>query len=163
MTSTIASTSLYRAVPSPLGALLLSGDERELTGLRFAASASPPAAWRRDDDRFEDEARQLAEYFAGERTAFDLPLRLEGQAFDRRVWAALRAIPAGATATYGDLARRVGAPGRARAVGAANARNPIAIVVPCHRVIGADGGLTGYAGGLERKRALLALEGAILV
>jgi methylated-DNA-[protein]-cysteine S-methyltransferase len=163
MTSTIVSPTLHRVVPSPLGPLLLSGDERHLTGLRFAASASPPAAWRRDDERFEDEARQLDEYFAGERTAFDVPLRLDGPAFDRRVWEALRAIPPGATATYGELAERVGAPGRARAVGAANARNPIAIVVPCHRVIGADGGLTGYGGGLERKRALLALEGAILV
>jgi methylated-DNA-[protein]-cysteine S-methyltransferase len=163
MTTLSIATTLYGVAPSPVGPLLLSGDERALSGLWFADE--PPAAraeWCRDDDRFRAEVRQLAEYFAGERTAFDIALRLEGAAFDRRVWDALREIPHGSTATYGELAGRVGAPGRARAVGSANARNPIAIVVPCHRVIGATGALTGYAGGLERKRALLVHEGAIL-
>jgi methylated-DNA-[protein]-cysteine S-methyltransferase len=164
MTSTApaAAARLFSVIPSPVGPLLLSGDEGALTGLRFGESASPAPGWRRDDGRFREESRQLGEYFAGERTGFDIPLRLDGAAFERRVWDALRAIPHGTTTTYGEVAERIGAPGRARAVGAANARNPIAIVVPCHRVIGSGGRLTGYAGGLERKRALLAHEGAIL-
>jgi methylated-DNA-[protein]-cysteine S-methyltransferase len=120
-------------------------------------------AWEHDPAALAEPARQLAEYFAGERTVFDIPVRLEGPAFDRRVWDALREIPHGTTTSYGELAARIGAPGRARAVGSANARNPVAVVVPCHRVIGANGHLTGYAGGLERKRALLAHEGAILI
>ena len=162
MTITEVPQQLYSVLPSPVGPLLVSGDEEALTGLRFAGDAAPPSGWRRDDGRFREEARQLAEYFAGERTAFAIAVRLEGPAFDRRVWDALREIPHGTTTTYGEIATWIGAPGRARAVGSANARNPVAIVVPCHRVIGADGGLTGYAGGLERKRALLAHEGAIL-
>ena len=164
MTSTLISTPAYRILPTPVGPLLLSGDDRALTGLRFTGPAAAPApGWRRDDQRFADEARQLAEYFAGERTGFDIPLEPRGAAFDRRVWDALREIPHGTTTTYGELAASIGAPGQARAVGAANARNPIAIVVPCHRVIGANGKLVGYGGGLDRKQALLALEGAILV
>jgi methylated-DNA-[protein]-cysteine S-methyltransferase len=164
MTSTALATTLYTVTPSPVGPLLLSGDERALTGLWFTGGRPVArAGWHRDAYRCREEVRQLAEYFAGERTAFDIPLRLEGAAFDRRVWDALREIPHGSTATYGELADRLRAPGRARAVGAANARNPVAIVVPCHRVIGSGGRLTGYAGGLERKRALLAHEGAILV
>jgi methylated-DNA-[protein]-cysteine S-methyltransferase len=163
--STDTAVRLYSVVPSPLGPLLLSGDGDALTGLRFGEA--PPsrsrAPWRRDDARFRAEARQLSEYFAGERTGFDLRLRLDGPGLARRVWDELLSIPHGTTTTYGELAALIGAPGEARAVGAANARNPIAIVVPCHRVIGADGKLTGYAGGLERKRALLAHEGAILV
>jgi methylated-DNA-[protein]-cysteine S-methyltransferase len=162
MTAVAAKATLWTIVSSPVGPLLLSGDDRALTGLRFGARGAPPGG-RRDDGRFAVEAAQLDEYFAGRRAAVDVPLRLEGPAFDRRVWSAVRDIPPGATATYGEIAERVGAPGRARAVGAANARNPIAIVVPCHRVIGADGGLTGYGGGLERKRALLVLEGALLL
>ncbi len=165
MTSTLTTPLLYAVVPSPVGPLLLSGDEDALTGLRFADAPSPGSRshWRRDDARFRDEAGQLAEYFAGERTGFDIPMRLEGAAFDRRVWDALRAIPHGTTTTYGALAALIGQPGQARAVGSANARNPVSIVVPCHRVIGAGGKLVGYGGGLERKRALLAHEGAILV
>jgi methylated-DNA-[protein]-cysteine S-methyltransferase len=116
----------------------------------------------RDDVRFARERTQLDEYFAGERTDFDFPMRLDGPGFDRLVWKELEAIPYGTTATYGEIAERIGKPGRARAVGAANGRNPIAIVVPCHRVIGAGGKLTGYGGGLERKRELLVLEGALL-
>jgi len=106
--------------------------------------------------------RQLDEYFAGTRTSFDLPLDAEGTAFERRVWDLLRVIPYGTTTSYGELARRLGEPKDARAVGAANGKNPIPIVVPCHRVIGANGDLTGFGGGLERKRWLLEHEGALL-
>jgi methylated-DNA-[protein]-cysteine S-methyltransferase len=105
-------------------------------------------------------AAQLREYFARDRIAFDLPLKPSGNAFEHRVWDELARIPYGETASYTDIANRIGRPGAARAVGRANARNPIAIVVPCHRVIGSDGSLTGYAGGLDSKRALLALEAA---
>jgi len=106
--------------------------------------------------------RQLDEYFARTRTSFDLPLDAEGTAFERRVWDLLRAIPYGTTTSYGELARRLGEPKEARAVGAANGKNPIPIIVPCHRVIGANGDLTGFGGGLERKRWLLEHEGALL-
>ena len=102
--------------------------------------------------------RQLEEYFAGERTTFDVPLAPEGAPFEREVWRALEEIPYGETVSYGEIARRVGQPTAARAVGTANGRNPIAVIVPCHRVIGANGSLTGYGGGLERKRLLLELE-----
>ncbi len=103
-------------------------------------------------------AAQLQEYFAGERTTFEVPLLMKGAEFERQVWQALRGIPYGQTVSYGEIARRVGQPSAARAVGLANGRNPIAVIVPCHRVIGADGTLTGYGGGLERKRLLLDLE-----
>jgi methylated-DNA-[protein]-cysteine S-methyltransferase len=148
---------------SPVGPLLLSGDARALTGLGFIRESTRiPPGWVRDDERFARERKQLDEYFAGERSEFDFPMRLEGSAFERDVWQALEEIPYGTTVTYGEIAERIGRPGRARAVGAANGRNPIAIVVPCHRVIGAGGKLTGYGGGLERKRELLVLEGALL-
>ena len=153
---------IFSIYDSPVGPLALSGDRDALTGLRFADRVSAPDDSLHDDARFAEERRQLGEYFAGTRTAFDFPLKLEGNAFERRVWEALQAIPYGTTTTYGELAARLGAPEAARAVGAANGRNPIAIVVPCHRVIGARGKLTGYGGGLERKRALLAHEGALL-
>lgn len=143
---------------SPVGPLFLAGDEDALTRLEFAGDAEVPDGWQRDDLRFSAEHRQLEEYFSGTRTRFDFPLRLDGAPFDRAVWNALPEIPYGNTASYGEIAERIGRPGRARAVGAANARNPIAIVVPCHRVIGSNGSLTGYAGGLECKRALLDLE-----
>jgi methylated-DNA-[protein]-cysteine S-methyltransferase len=154
--------TLFSEYESPVGRLLLSGDRDALTGLAFRRRASIPAGWTRDDARFAAERAQLDEYFAGERTAFDFRMRLEGAAFDRLVWRALEQIPYGTTTTYGEIAERIGKPGRARAVGTANGRNPIAIVVPCHRVIGAGGKLTGYGGGLERKRELLVLEGALL-
>jgi methylated-DNA-[protein]-cysteine S-methyltransferase len=153
---------VFSIYESPVGPLLLSGDPRALTGLQFAERASVPESWTRDDGRFSGERRQLREYFAGRRTTFELPLALEGNLFEQRVWAALQTIPYGTTTTYGELAAQLGAPDAARAVGAANGSNPIAIVVPCHRVIGARGKLTGYGGGLDRKRALLAHEGAIL-
>jgi methylated-DNA-[protein]-cysteine S-methyltransferase len=153
---------LFSECDSPVGPLLLSGDQDALTGLMFRRGREIPLGWVRADERFSVERAQLDEYFAGERTKFDFPMRLDGAQFDRRVWRALEEIPYGTTATYGEIAERIGAPGRARAVGAANGRNPIAIVVPCHRVIGAGGKLTGYGGGLDRKRELLVLEGALL-
>jgi len=153
--------TVYSTVTSPIGALMLCGDEEALTALHLPGRHPQPAAgWRRDDARFAGLARQLEQYFAGERTSFDVELRPRGGPFEREVWAELRRIPYGTTASYGELARGLGRPTAARAVGAANGRNPIAVIVPCHRVIGSDGSLTGYAGGLERKHALLALESA---
>jgi methylated-DNA-[protein]-cysteine S-methyltransferase len=153
---------LYTTVSSPIGELMLCGDEESLTALHLPGHwAKPAAGWRRDDARFADVARQLEQYFDGERTTFDIPLRMQGGPFEREVWAELLRIPYGETASYGEIARRVGKPHASRAVGAANGRNPIAIIVPCHRVIGSDGALTGYGGGLERKRALLDLEAGV--
>jgi methylated-DNA-[protein]-cysteine S-methyltransferase len=154
--------TLYTTVSSPIGELMLCGDDDALTALHLPGHwAKPAAGWRRDDARFADVALQLDEYFAGERTTFDVPLRMQGGPFEREVWAELLQIPYGETASYGEIARRVGKPHASRAVGAANGRNPVAIIVPCHRVIGSDGTLTGYGGGLERKRALLDLESGI--
>ncbi len=149
----------YSTLTTPIGELLLTADDDgALTGVNLPNRHPDPAGWERDDALLGDARRQLTEYFAGERTTFDLPLRPAGAPFQLRVWDALRRIPYGETASYGELARELGHPTAARAVGAANGRNPIAIVVPCHRVIGANGSLTGYAGGLECKRALLDLE-----
>jgi methylated-DNA-[protein]-cysteine S-methyltransferase len=159
---------LYTTVDSPIGELLLLGDGRALHGLWMldgpAAAVTRPG-WQRAGGPFEAARAQLAEYFAGRRRAFDLPLAMAGTPFQRQVWRALLDIPYGATTSYGELAHRVRPGGgwqAARAVGAANGRNPVAVVVPCHRVVGADGGLTGYGGGLERKRFLLDLEAATL-
>jgi methylated-DNA-[protein]-cysteine S-methyltransferase len=142
---------------SPVGLLLLTTDGAGLTGLHF-----PPhdvdASWERDDPAFTDVARQLDEYFAGTRTQFDIPLHPTGTPFQLKVWEQLREIPYGETISYGALARRLASPNASRAVGLANGRNPIAIIIPCHRVIGANGSLTGYGGGLDRKRFLLGLE-----
>jgi methylated-DNA-[protein]-cysteine S-methyltransferase len=148
--------TLYDTIDSPLGELLLTGDGEALTGVHM--DGAPDPGWRRDPAPFRDAADQLRAYFAGELRDFDLPLAPRGTAFQRAVWNALRAVPYGRTVGYGELAARIGRPGAARAVGAANGRNPIAIVIPCHRVIGADGTLTGYGGGLARKRRLLDLE-----
>jgi|SRR4051794_12865441 len=142
-------------IESPVGELSLASDGEALTALHFGRAVE---AGGTPDALLEAACDQLEAYFAGERTSFDLPLRLDGTAFQREVWAALCGIPYAETIDYGELARRVGRPGAARAVGLANGRNPVAIVVPCHRVIGASGTLTGYGGGLERKRALLELE-----
>ena len=142
--------------PTPLGDALLLSDGDALTDLHF--DRPPPPEARRDDGAFADARQQLAAYFAGELATFDLPLAPAGTPFQRAVWDVLLTIPHGETRTYGDLARALGQPGAAQAVGAANGQNPISIFIPCHRVIGADGSLTGYAGGLHRKRALLALE-----
>jgi methylated-DNA-[protein]-cysteine S-methyltransferase len=157
-----AQPMLYAILDSPVGPLLLSGDGEALTGLAFQSRRKPPPGWRRDDAALAEPRRQLEQYFAGKRTEFELPLRLNGSAFERRVWDALLEIPYGTTTTYGELAVKLGAPRGARAVGLANGRNPVAIIVPCHRVIGAGGKLTGYGGGLERKTALLVHEGALL-
>jgi len=155
--------TFHTAMPSPVGELLLVGDGERLSGLHMQGGRRPGAVgpeWRRADEPFAAARDQLEEYFAGERETFDLPLAPRGSGFQAEVWRALTRIPYGGTTTYGELARTLGHPTAARAVGAANGANPLSIVIPCHRVIGADGGLTGYAGGVERKRYLLALEGA---
>ena len=156
MTTTIH----FRTVGSPVGPLTLAGHGDTLTNLRMVDQSHEPdrAGWEPDDDAFPDAVEQLAEYFAGERTNFDLDLELAGTEFQRRVWAALQTIPYGETRSYRDIAEQVGAPTGFRAVGLANGHNPIGIIVPCHRVIGATGSLTGYGGGLDRKRLLLELE-----
>jgi len=152
---------LYASVDSPVGELLLLGDGAALRGL-YMQDGSRPArisdGWERDAAPFAAVAAQLAEYFAGRRIAFDVPLDMRGTPFERRVWRALQDIPYGETVSYGEIARTVGEPTAARAVGLANGRNPVSIIVPCHRVVGAGGALTGYGGGLERKRLLLDLE-----
>jgi O-6-methylguanine DNA methyltransferase len=159
-------TSFFTTVSSPVGRLTLVGAGDSLVGLFFdddphAATARAEAV--RDDRRLRGAAVQLEEYFGGARAAFDLPLAPEGSAFQKKVWAALRRIPFGQTATYGQIARAIGKPAASRAIGGANHRNPIAIIVPCHRVIGADGSMTGYGGGLRRKRLLLELESRLAV
>ena len=152
---------LYTTMDSPIGELLLLGDGQALHGLYMQQGRKPvriSPRWERSPTALRDVQVQMDEYFAGERTAFDAPLAMHGSEFEQRVWSALQEIPYGETASYGEIARRVGRPSAARAVGMANGRNPIAVIVPCHRVIGADGTLTGYGGGLERKRLLLELE-----
>lgn len=153
----------YTTIDSPLGALLVARDDEGITTLLLPTGrhrAEPEPEWVRDDDAFADIRGQLGEYFAGERTEFDLPLHMIGTPFQRRVWAALLEIPCGETRSYGELAETLHAPGSARAVGLANGQNPLSIVVPCHRVIGANGSLTGYGGGLPAKRWLLDHEAA---
>lgn len=151
----------YSHVDSPLGRLFVRGDGQFVTGLympQHKGWPGPEASWRQSDAPFVAVREQLAEYFAGQRREFDVPLRLAGTPFQQRVWQELVRIPFGQTITYAQLAQRVGQPTAFRAVGHANGRNPISILVPCHRVIGADGKLTGYAGGIEKKRWLLAWE-----
>ena len=153
--------TLYDIVGSPIGELVLVGDGESLTRLDFHPAHVQPG-WRLEPAAFADVKDQLDAYFAGELRTFDLALAPAGTTFQRQVWDALATIPYGETTSYGELADSIGRPGSARAVGAANGRNPIALVVPCHRVIGADRTLTGYAGGLDAKRTLLTLEGAAL-
>jgi methylated-DNA-[protein]-cysteine S-methyltransferase len=155
MTST-DTTTIYDTIDSPLGELLIASDGHSLTAVHM--NGTPGPGWRRDPVPLREGADQLHAYFAGELREFDLPLAAAGTPFQREVWEALRRIPYGETIGYGELAAAVGRPHAARAVGAANGRNPIAVVVPCHRVIGASGALTGYGGGLARKRLLLDLE-----
>jgi methylated-DNA-[protein]-cysteine S-methyltransferase len=139
---------------SNVGPLTLEGDDRVLTRVGFGKATAPQG----DASAVSAAAIQLEQYFAGRRTEFDLDVDPDGTPFERRVWDEVRAIPYGQTATYADIARRIGRPRACRAVGRANGRNPLAVVVPCHRVIGSDGSLTGYAGGVEMKRTLLDLE-----
>jgi methylated-DNA-[protein]-cysteine S-methyltransferase len=155
---TLADRPLYTTWRSPLGELLLVGNEGSLRALHLPGRHGRRDGWVSATAPFADAVEQLEEYFAGRRTTFELALDPRGGRFDRGVWDEVARIPYGETRSYGEIARRVGRPDRARAVGTANARNPLAIIVPCHRVIGSDGSLTGYGGGLERKRALLALE-----
>jgi methylated-DNA-[protein]-cysteine S-methyltransferase len=145
-------------VPTPLGSVLVVVSREELVGLYFDGHVRTPRVDHlpdRESPALATVRRQLDEYFAGTRTEFDVPTRLEGSPYQRRVWAALTRVPFASTATYGEIARALGTPGAARAVGAANGRNPISIIIPCHRLLGADGTLTGYGWGLERKRWLL--------
>lgn len=153
----------WTIVASPIGDLLLTAGDGGLSGLHMLDGDDPPPAPQRDDGApaLAMARAQLDAYFAGTLTTFSLPLELHGTPFQQRVWSALRSIPFGRTTSYGALARALGQPGAMRAVGLANGRNPISIVVPCHRVIGTDGSLTGYGGGLERKRWLLAHEQAV--
>ena len=162
----MSDAKLYERMPSPIGELLLVGDGERLNAVHLQAGRYPqPVAdgWRPGDGALADARDQLERYFDGRLTEFDLDLAPEGTEFQRRVWHELERIPYGETACYAELAERIGRPGAARAVGAANGRNPIAVVVPCHRVIGADGALTGYAGGIDAKWLLLELEASTTV
>jgi methylated-DNA-[protein]-cysteine S-methyltransferase len=160
----IVTQPVYELLHSPVGELLLVGDGEQLSRLVFAgaepASAIAPAS-KRSRGAFAEARTQLAEYFEGTRQSFDLPLRPTGTAFQQSAWRALAEIPYGTTRSYGEQAARLGRPRAARAVGAANGRNPIPIIVPCHRLVGHDGELTGFGGGLERKRHLLEHEAAV--
>jgi methylated-DNA-[protein]-cysteine S-methyltransferase len=147
--------------------MLLTSDGVSLTGLymvehKYGPEIAGSWTWRDDATPFDEVKRQLSEYFSGRRTTFDLPLAPQGTQFQGRVWEELQKIPYGTTISYGELARRIGNANASRAVGLANGRNPISIIVPCHRVIGANGKLTGYGGGLPRKEALLAFEAAVM-
>jgi len=149
---------------SPHGQMLLVASDAGLSGVYFDGQKyfpETPADWKRDARHapLEQAKRELAEYFAGKRKRFEVALSPEGTAFQRAVWKAIATVGFGKTIAYGEVAQRAGCPGSTRAAGAATGRNPIGIIVPCHRILGSNGSLTGYAGGLERKRALLALEG----
>jgi methylated-DNA-[protein]-cysteine S-methyltransferase len=158
----IRETTRYTMVSGPFGELLVATEDGASLSRVLLPPAAPQAGWLRDDDLpvLAEARRQLLEYFAGDRTVFELPLSAGGTTFQRKVWDALRRIEYGNTRSYGQIADEIGAPGAARAVGSANHENPLAIVVPCHRVVGANGSLVGYAGGLDQKRTLLELEAA---
>ena len=153
-------TLQVRTVDSPVGLLTLAGKDGRLRHLRMVDQTYEPSreGWTQDVDAFAEAISQLDAYFAGELLDFDLELDLVGSEFQRRVWAALLTIPYGETRSYGQIAAQIGSPNASRAVGLANGHNPIGIIVPCHRVIGANGSLTGYGGGLERKKSLLDME-----
>jgi methylated-DNA-[protein]-cysteine S-methyltransferase len=151
----------HTVIDSPVGGLTVVAEDDQLSGLYFEGhkrGPGPEALGTRDDESFEETRRQLEEYFAGKRTEFSLPLAPRGSEFQQRVWMLLREIPFGETRSYGELAMELGGMPLARAVGAANGRNPLSIIVPCHRVVGANKDLTGFGGGVERKRFLLDLE-----
>jgi methylated-DNA-[protein]-cysteine S-methyltransferase len=157
-------TIRYSRISSPLGTLLATAEDDRLTGLYYEGGRHAPSAsreWTQDAScaPLAACAKQVADYLDGKRRDFDLPMAPSGTDFQRRVWREIARIPFGKTITYAELAKRAGAPGSARAAGAATGRNPISIIVPCHRVVGTSGSLTGYAGGLDRKARLLALEG----
>lgn len=155
----------HHTVDSPIGPLMLARTDDGLTGVYMNAhkwQPPIPEGSRADPSAFTDVAEQLAAYFGGDLYTFDLPLAPSGSAFQLVVWEALRTIPYGETRSYAHIARQIGKPAASRAVGLANGRNPISIIVPCHRVIGADGSLTGYGGGIERKRTLLDIESGAL-
>jgi methylated-DNA-[protein]-cysteine S-methyltransferase len=156
------STSTYFTfIDCPLGRLFVQSDGQFLTGLYLPDHKGwrgPDPSWQQADDRFTDIRTQLTDYFAGRLRQFDLPHRLSGTPFQQHVWRELEQIPFGTTVTYSELAHRIGSPTAFRAVGNANGRNPLSIIVPCHRVIGAHGDLTGYAGGTDKKQWLLAWE-----
>jgi methylated-DNA-[protein]-cysteine S-methyltransferase len=158
-------TTRYTIHPSPVGPLLLAvTPEGAISRVAFIDDDPEiPSDWVCDDGALRGVITELDEYFAGERREFTTPLAPEGTPFQLKVWEALRTIPYGTTTSYGEIAAQVGKPTASRAVGAANGKNPIAVIVPCHRVIGANGSLTGYGGGLERKELLLGLEGSMLV
>ena len=156
----------YDFYESPHGQMLLVAEGEGLCGVHFEGEKYYPqvdAQWRRDAQHaaLRQAKRELAEYFGGERKRFDIAIAPVGTPFQQSVWKAISTVEFGDTITYGELARRAGSPGSVRAAGAATGRNPITIIVPCHRIVGANGSLTGYAGGLDRKRALLALESGI--
>ena len=157
-------TTIWTSIDSPIGALRVTASDDGLTGVYMEqhrhAPAGVDASWVRDDAAFAETRRQFAAYFDGRLHQFDLPLAPVGTVFQRTVWDALRTIPYGQVRSYGELAEQIGRPTASRAVGMANGRNPLSIIVPCHRVIGSTGALTGYGGGLERKRTLLKLEAA---
>ncbi len=150
----------FRSIDSPIGLLTLAGRNDRLMHLRMVGQAYEPSrdGWESDETAFTDAVKQLESYFSGELFDFDLELEPVGTTFQRSVWEALLTIPYGETRSYGEIATQIGSPAASRAVGMANGHNPIGIIVPCHRVIGANGSLIGYGGGLNRKRALLALE-----
>jgi methylated-DNA-[protein]-cysteine S-methyltransferase len=151
---------------SPLGPMFATAEDDGITHIEFLGAKYAPAAlpgWIEDPQSPDLAAcgTQLAEYFAGARTEFDLRLAPRGSDFQQRVWREIARVPYGKTISYAELAKRAGAPGQARAAGAATGRNPVSLAIPCHRIVGSDGSLTGYAGGLERKRELLELEGVL--
>ncbi len=166
MTESMGARGFYSVVSSPIGELVLMSDGEALTGLHMPLKQGKPVAapgpgWKRDDKALRGAREQMRQYFAGERRDFELALSMAGTPFQRLVWQGLLEIPFGTTWSYAELAAHVGRPGASRAVGAANGRNPIGIVVPCHRVIGSDGTLTGYGGGVDRKEFLLAHEASV--
>ena len=157
----MSTTTCFTIIDSPVGQLFVQGDGESVTGLYLPQHkwwARPAPSWEETDAPFATVREQLAQYFAGERQQFDVPIKMAGTPFQQRVWQELIGIPFGMTITYGELALRVGNPAASRAVGAANGRNPISIIVPCHRVIGSTGKLTGYGGGVDKKQWLLEWE-----